>query len=69
VVDQTPDAADDWIAERSRRSDVVITAEIPIAGRALKNGAQVLHPAGRAFTPDSIGIALASRAIGSICAR
>jgi hypothetical protein len=37
VVDQTPDAADDWIAERSRRSDVVITAEIPIAGRALKN--------------------------------
>jgi uncharacterized protein YaiI (UPF0178 family) len=43
---------------------VVITADIPLANRALKAGAQALHPTGRAYTPDSIGGALASRAIG-----
>jgi uncharacterized protein len=64
VVDGGPNAADDWIAERARKGDVVVTADIPLADRALKAGAQVIHPAGRAFTSDSIGGALASRMIG-----
>jgi uncharacterized protein len=64
VVDQGPDVADDWIAERAGTGDVVITADIPLAGRALAAGAQALHPAGRPFTGDNIGGALASRAIG-----
>lgn len=64
VVDAGPDIADDWIAERAGRGDIVITADIPLADRALKAGAQALHPTGRAFTPDSIGSALASRMIG-----
>jgi uncharacterized protein YaiI (UPF0178 family) len=64
VVDQGPDAADDWIAGRSGRGDIVVTADIPLADRVLKAGAQALHPAGRVFTSDSIGSALASRAIG-----
>ncbi len=64
VVDRSPDAADDWIAGKSGCGDVVITADIPLAARALKAGAQVLHPAGQAFTHDSIGGALASRSIG-----
>src|SRR5215210_3690274 len=64
VVDDRPDAADDWIAERAVKGDVVITADIPLADRALKAGAQALHPTGRSFTSDSIGSALASRAIG-----
>lgn len=64
VVDGGPDAADNWIAERAGAGDVVVTADIPLADRALKAGAQALHPTGRAFTPDSIGGALASRAIG-----
>jgi len=64
VVDEGPDAADDWIAERAGPADVVITADIPLAGRALSKGAQALHPAGRVFTADNIGAALASRAIG-----
>ena len=59
-----PDAADDWIAERAVRGDVVVTADIPLADRALKAGAQALHPAGRPFTPSSIGGALASRSVG-----
>lgn len=64
VVEEGPDVADDWIAERAGRGDIVITADIPLAGRALGAGAQALHPAGRPFTADNIGGALASRAIG-----
>ena len=64
VVDAGPDVADDWIAERAGAGDIVITADIPLAQRALAAGALALHPAGRSFTPDNIGGALASRAIG-----
>jgi uncharacterized protein len=64
VVEDGPDVADDWIAERAGAGDVVITADIPLADRALKAGAQALHPTGRVFTADSIGGALASRSIG-----
>jgi uncharacterized protein YaiI (UPF0178 family) len=64
VVEAGPDIADDWIAERARPGDIVITADIPLAGRALAAGAQALRPDGRAFTADNIGGALASRAVG-----
>ncbi len=64
VVDEGPDVADDWIAERARPGDIVITSDIPLAERALAKGALALHPTGRAFTSDNIGGALASRAIG-----
>jgi len=55
------DAADDWIAEQVRRDDVVITADIPLASRCLKQGAHVLGPGGKPFTDDNIGNALATR--------
>jgi uncharacterized protein YaiI (UPF0178 family) len=64
VVEEGPDVADDWIAERAGVGDIVITADIPLAQRALAAGAQALHPNGRVFTTDNIGGALASRAIG-----
>jgi uncharacterized protein len=64
VVESDPDAADDWIAARAGTGDVVITADVPLADRALKTGAQALHPAGRPFTSANIGSALASRSIG-----
>lgn len=64
VVQDGPDAADDWIAARASRGDIVVTADIPLAQRALGAGAQALHPAGRTFTSDNIGAALASRAVG-----
>ena len=63
VVEAGPDIADDWIAERAGPRDVVITQDIPLAGRCLERGAQVLASNGRAFTPDTIGMALASRSI------
>jgi uncharacterized protein YaiI (UPF0178 family) len=64
VVDAGPDAADDWIAARAAVGDIVVTGDIPLAQRVLAAGAQALHPAGRPFTPDNIGGALASRAVG-----
>ncbi len=64
VVAEGPDAADNWIADHASTGDVVITADIPLADRALKAGAQALHPAGRPFTSASIAGALASRSIG-----
>ncbi len=64
VVDAGPDVADDWIAERAVTGDIVITADIPLADRCLKAGAQALKANGQAFTPDSIGSALAGRMVG-----
>lgn len=64
VVDAGPDIADDWIAEHAIPPDIVITADIPLADRVLKRGAQALHPNGKPFTADNIGGALASRGIG-----
>jgi uncharacterized protein len=61
MVPAGPDAADDWIAERAVRGAVVITADIPLASRCIKSGADVIGPTGKPFTPDSIGMALASR--------
>jgi uncharacterized protein len=56
-----PDAADDWIAERAGKTDIVITADVPLAGRCVKSGATVIAPNGRPFTEDSMGMTLAVR--------
>ena len=63
VVDAGPDIADDWIAENAQPGDVVVTNDIPLAGRALRAGAAALAPNGRPFTEDSIGQALSTRAL------
>jgi uncharacterized protein YaiI (UPF0178 family) len=61
VVDDGPDAADDWIVENARAGDVVVTADIPLAARCLELGAGVLGTDGRPFTEDMIAGALATR--------
>lgn len=61
VVPSGPDVADDFIAERVSKGDVVVTADIPLAHRCVTAGADVLSPTGRAFTPSTIGDALATR--------
>ncbi|MDB5495588.1 MAG: hypothetical protein JWP86_2925 [Phenylobacterium sp.] len=63
MVDAGPDVADDWIADQAQPGDIVVTNDIPLADRALKKDAAALAPNGRAFTADSIGQALAGRAI------
>jgi uncharacterized protein YaiI (UPF0178 family) len=57
------DEADDWIAERADSRAVVITGDILLADRALKAGAAVIAPNGKPFTANSIGSAVATRAI------
>jgi uncharacterized protein YaiI (UPF0178 family) len=61
IVADGPDAADHWIAERAGATDIVITADIPLAGRCVRKGAVVIGPTGKPFTEDSIGMALATR--------
>lgn len=60
VVGTRLDEADDWIAERAGRSDIVITADVPLAARCVKAGALVLAPNGKSFN-GSIGLDLALR--------
>jgi uncharacterized protein YaiI (UPF0178 family) len=55
------DAADDWIAQNADADDIVVTADIPLAARALEKGALVVGPTGRTFTTETIGAALAMR--------
>jgi uncharacterized protein YaiI (UPF0178 family) len=55
------DAADDWIAERAGHGDIVVTADIPLASRCVKAGAEVIAPNGKPFTEASIGMTLAMR--------
>src|SRR5471030_2368932 len=55
------DAADDWIAERAGKGDIVITSDIPLASRCVKSGAEVIAPNGKPFTEQSIGMTLAVR--------
>ena len=61
VVEQGPDAADDWIVAHVRKGDVVVTADLPLAARCLAAGARVLGTTGRVFSEDSIGDLVATR--------
>ncbi len=61
IVEGQFNAADDWIVEHAGEDDIVITGDIPLASRCLEKNALVLGPAGRVFTGESIGEALASR--------
>jgi uncharacterized protein YaiI (UPF0178 family) len=61
VVSDGFDAADDWIAERARPGSIVITADVPLASRCVKAGAEVLAPTGKPFSESGIGMALATR--------
>ena len=61
VVSAGMDEADNWIAEHAGRGDIVVTADIPLASRCVKAGAEVIAPTGRVFTEASIGLTLATR--------
>jgi uncharacterized protein YaiI (UPF0178 family) len=61
VVEDGFDAADDWIVEHVQSNDIVITADIPLASRCLKNGARVIGSTGKPFTQANIGTTVATR--------
>jgi uncharacterized protein len=54
-------AADDWIADHAGSGDVVVTGDIPLAARCVRGGARVVTPAGRVYSDENIGDALATR--------
>lgn len=61
IVAEGPDVADQWIAENCGAGDVVVTADIPLADRCVKAGAQVLQHDGQVLTTANIGERLATR--------
>lgn len=61
LVESGADIADNWIAERASSGDIVITADILLADRCLKNGASVIGTTGRSFNTENIGMAKAMR--------
>ncbi|MDO6963097.1 YaiI/YqxD family protein [Rhizobium alvei] len=65
IVSSGFDAADNHIAEEVRENDVVITADVPLAGRCVAKGAHVTGPTGRVFDKTNIGMATAMRDLGA----
>lgn len=61
IVDDGPDVADMWIAERCGLGDVVVTGDIPLAAKCIEAGARVLRHNGERFTQANIGQQLAMR--------
>ena len=66
IVDDSFDAADNWIAERALSTDIVITADVPLAHRCVQKGTAVITPTGYIFDSRNIGNALAMRDLKSI---
>lgn len=63
LVDDSFDAADDYIAEAADSDAIVITSDILLAERVLKSGGRVLGANGKPMTMDTIGSQIAVRAI------
>jgi uncharacterized protein YaiI (UPF0178 family) len=61
VVGAALDAADDWIVENVQADDIVVTADIPLAGRCIGKRARVIGSTGKPFTEDNIGDSVATR--------
>jgi uncharacterized protein YaiI (UPF0178 family) len=55
------DAADDAIVERMSAGDLVVTADIPLAARAVEKGGTALNPRGEFYTAENIRERLAIR--------
>jgi uncharacterized protein YaiI (UPF0178 family) len=63
IVPPTPDAADNWIADRICMADVCVTDDIPLAARCLAKAAGAISSHGHIWSSDNIGAALAGREV------
>ena len=61
IVAEGPDEADKWIADQCGPGDVVVTGDLPLADRCLKEGAQVVTHDGEVLSLANIGPRLATR--------
>jgi uncharacterized protein YaiI (UPF0178 family) len=48
------DVADNEIAKRVNRGDLVVTADIPLAAEVIERGGEALNPRGERYSPDTI---------------
>lgn len=55
------DVADDYIAEHAAPTDLVVTADVPLAARIVAKGGVALDPRGELYSEESIGDRLAMR--------
>jgi uncharacterized protein len=60
-VPPTADAADQYIAEHAEPGDLVVTADIPLAGILVKKSVVAIDPRGVKYSDDNIGDRLAVR--------
>ncbi len=60
-VDATPDAADIYIKENARKSDLVITQDILLAHALVTANIVAIDPRGKKYTEDNIGQVVATR--------
>ena len=65
IVSNAFDAADNWIADNTGPTDVVVTADVPLAVRCVAKGSFVTGPTGRVFDETNIGMASAMRDLGA----
>ena len=56
-----PDVADDYIVANASSSDLVITADIPLAARIVAGNGVALDPRGEVYTEENVGERLSMR--------
>lgn len=61
LVPGSPDAADRHIIEHAAVGDLAITSDLPLAAALVAQQVVVIDPRGIEFTPDNIGVKVASR--------
>jgi uncharacterized protein len=61
ICDQTPDAADTYIADHAVSGDLVITRDILFAARIIENDITVINDRGTVFTKNNIAQKISDR--------
>ncbi len=54
VVEAGFDVADNYIVQHTKKDDLIITADIPLAAEVIEKGGRVIGPRGEQYTPDNI---------------
>jgi len=60
-VEHGDDVADMYIVDHLKQSDLVITADIPLASEVIKKGAMAINPRGEIYDEENIGERLSMR--------
>lgn len=61
LVNSGPDEADRHIEENISEGHILITADIPLAAKAVAKGCHVINPVGKEYTKENMGESLATR--------